>query len=56
MAYGATREEAIRNTEKLAIAVIADRIEHGELSASVLSVSFQVPGVQLVGDLPNGLS
>jgi len=47
MAYGATREEAISNTEKLAIAVIADRIGHGELPASALGVSFQVPSEQL---------
>ena len=31
MSYGATREEAISKTEKLAIEVIADRIKHGEL-------------------------
>ena len=31
MSYGATREEAISNTEKMAIEAIADRIEHGEL-------------------------
>jgi predicted RNase H-like HicB family nuclease len=34
MAYGATREEAISNTERLAIDVIADRIRHAELPAS----------------------
>ena len=34
MSYGATREEAISNTEKLAIEVIADRIRHGELPPS----------------------
>ena len=32
MAYGDTREEAISNTERLAIEVIADRIKHGETS------------------------
>ena len=36
MCYGATREEAISNTEKLAIEVIADRIQHGELPPSAL--------------------
>ena len=30
MCYGATRDEAISNTERLAIEVIADRIAHGE--------------------------
>ena len=44
MAYGATREEAISVTEKLAIAVIADRIEHGELPPCALSVSFKEKG------------
>jgi predicted RNase H-like HicB family nuclease len=34
MMYGATREEAISNTERLAIEVIADRINHGEIPAS----------------------
>jgi predicted RNase H-like HicB family nuclease len=37
MTYGATREEAISNTERLAIEVIADRVKHGELSASSLN-------------------
>jgi predicted RNase H-like HicB family nuclease len=30
MAYGHTKDEAMRNTEALAFRVIADRIEHGE--------------------------
>jgi predicted RNase H-like HicB family nuclease len=47
MAYGATREEAISNTEKLAIEIIADRIEQGELPPSALGVSFQVLSEQL---------
>ena len=50
MSYGATREEAISNTEKLAIEVIADRIKHGELPPSALSISFQVLREQLAGD------
>jgi predicted RNase H-like HicB family nuclease len=50
MAYGATREEAIANTERLAVAVIADRIKHDELPASALSVSFLVLSEQLAGD------
>jgi hypothetical protein len=36
------REAAISNTEKLAIEVIADRIQHGELPPSALNVSFTV--------------
>jgi predicted RNase H-like HicB family nuclease len=50
MTYGATREEAIRNTERLAIDVIAGRIKHGELPPSALNVSFQVLREQLAGD------
>jgi predicted RNase H-like HicB family nuclease len=42
MAYGSTREEAISNTERLAIEVIADRIKHGEMPGTVLSVSFEL--------------
>ncbi|MGO4882476.1 MAG: type II toxin-antitoxin system HicB family antitoxin [Bryobacteraceae bacterium] len=38
--YGITREEAISNTERLAIEVIADRIAHGEIPASPLNMSF----------------
>jgi len=50
MRYGQTREEAIGNTERLAIEVMADRIEHHELEPSALNVSFQVLSEQLVGD------
>jgi predicted RNase H-like HicB family nuclease len=50
MTYGLTREEAISNTERLAIEVIADRIKHGELHCSALNVSFQVMSEQLAGD------
>jgi len=42
MTYGATREEAVSNAERLAIEVIADHIRHGELPASAVSPSFQV--------------
>ena len=37
MAYGSTREEAIGNTERLAIEVIADRVAHGEMPASAFN-------------------
>lgn len=30
MAYGQSREEAIRKVETLALRVLADRLEHGE--------------------------
>jgi predicted RNase H-like HicB family nuclease len=42
MTYGETREEAISNTERLAIEVMADRIKHGELAESALAVSFEL--------------
>lgn len=45
--YGQTRDEAISNTERLAIDVIADRIAHGELPSSALGVSFIIPDEQL---------
>jgi len=47
MCYGETRDEAISNTERLAIEVIADRIAHGELPSSALGVSFRIPDEQL---------
>jgi predicted RNase H-like HicB family nuclease len=47
MCYGQTRDEAISNTEQLAIEVIADRIAHGELPSSALGVSFTIPDEQL---------
>lgn len=50
MTYGQTREQAISNTEKLAIEVIADRIQHGELPASSLNVSFSILSEQLAGN------
>lgn len=50
MCYGATREEAAGNSERLAIEVIADRITHGELPASSLNLSFQILSEQLALD------
>lgn len=50
MAYGETREDAISNTERLAIEVIAGRIKHGVMLPSALNVSFQVLSEQLTGD------
>jgi predicted RNase H-like HicB family nuclease len=49
MCYGQTREEAISNTERLAIEVIADRIAHGEMEPTALAVSFSIPDEQLAG-------
>ena len=47
MAYGRTPEEAISETERVAIEVIADRIAHGELSPSALNLSFSIPSEHL---------
>ena len=41
MTYGETPEEAISNTERLAVEVIADRVKHGELPPSALNVGSQ---------------
>lgn len=47
MCYGHTREEAVSNTERLAIEVIAERIGHKELPSSALNLSFFVTDEQL---------
>jgi predicted RNase H-like HicB family nuclease len=47
MSYGKTREQAISNAERLAIEIIADRITHGELPCSALSVSFTITDEQM---------
>jgi predicted RNase H-like HicB family nuclease len=48
MTYGETREEAISNTERLAIEVIADRIKHGELPPTALNLSFEELGRRIL--------
>jgi predicted RNase H-like HicB family nuclease len=40
MVYGPSREEAIMRAKALALRVLADRIEHGEGSSDITSVSF----------------
>src|ERR1700730_825859 len=40
MAYGKTQEEAIARAEALALRVVADRLEHGEIAGDLVSVSF----------------
>ncbi|MBS0617713.1 MAG: type II toxin-antitoxin system HicB family antitoxin [Spirochaetes bacterium] len=39
MAYGATKEEALAVCEALALRVIADRLENGEVAAHSLEIS-----------------
>jgi predicted RNase H-like HicB family nuclease len=41
LAYGQTREEAIAKVQALALRVLADRLEHGETTADLVSVSFR---------------
>ena len=40
MAYGRTREDALRAVEALALRVLADRLEHGELPGGPVTLSF----------------
>ena len=41
MAYGSTREQAIGAVEALALRVVADRIEHGDVLPSQIEITFQ---------------
>jgi predicted RNase H-like HicB family nuclease len=41
MAYGASREEALVKVKALALHVLADMIEHGELAGPIDSVVFE---------------
>jgi len=41
LAYSATREEAIAHTQALALRVLADRIDSGELAGSPLTLAFE---------------
>ena len=52
MSYGATREEAISNTEKLAIEAIADRIQHGELPPGKSAPSWFLASPEPTSTLP----
>ncbi len=40
LAYGRTQEEAMARVEALALRVVADRLEHGEIAGDLVSVSF----------------
>ena len=40
MAYGQTRGDALRAVEALALRVLADRLEHGEIDTEPVSLSF----------------
>jgi predicted RNase H-like HicB family nuclease len=40
LVYGTSQEEAITNAQALALRVIADKLEHGELKPGLTSLSF----------------
>ncbi len=40
LAYGATAEEANSRVQALALRVVADRIDHGESTAALVSITF----------------
>ncbi|HAZ43258.1 MAG TPA: HicB family protein [Cyanobacteria bacterium UBA11371] len=40
LAYGETREEAVARVQALTLRVIADKLEHGEVTPELVSVSF----------------
>jgi predicted RNase H-like HicB family nuclease len=40
LAYGNTRQEAVAKVQALALRVLADKLEHGEVHSDLFSVSF----------------
>jgi predicted RNase H-like HicB family nuclease len=40
LAYGNTRQEAVAKVQALALRVLADKLEHGEVKPDLFSVSF----------------
>jgi len=43
LVYGETPEQALRSARALALRVLADKIEHGELDSTVDRVEFLLP-------------
>ena len=41
MVYGSTTEEAMARVQALALRVLAERVEHGEVGTDLVNVSFQ---------------
>jgi len=41
LAYGRTQAEAMARVEALALRVVADRLDHGEITGDLVSVSLQ---------------
>ena len=42
MAYGSTIEEASAKVQALALRILAERLEHGEIGPEFINLSFQV--------------
>ena len=40
MVYGATKEEALAKAQALALRVVAERLDHGEMLAEPINISF----------------
>jgi predicted RNase H-like HicB family nuclease len=40
LVYGSTQQEAIANVQALALRVIADKLEHGQISLGLTSLTF----------------
>ena len=40
LVYGQTREEAVHKVKALALRVLADMLEHGELTPELINISF----------------
>lgn len=45
LAYGQTSREAVGKAQALALRVIADRIEHGEISPDMVDMHPTIPGM-----------
>lgn len=41
MVYGETRAEAVAKVKALALRVLADRLEHGEVDLEIMNVTFR---------------
>ena len=41
LSYGKTREEAIARAQALALRVVADRLEHGEMGPNLATIAFE---------------
>jgi len=40
LAYGKTKQEVVARVQALALRVLADKLEHGEVTSELVSVSF----------------